>query len=186
MIDMLSLGVQLIWNLVTRVEENVMRTFGQSDLTSFQMSRFVETYIRGCQDHAGSNMQDMQNILNGSLLDNEQDGEPVILQDEEQFPDEGLTDDEWNHHLLLEEPTGSMFTTNVQVFSDSVFCTGRGALDPVSASKSWDEKAEAIMKSDNHGTCVRVAHQCKDCTSCKKSCRRLGARLRVFQTGSSS
>ena len=50
MINMLSLGVQLIWNLVTRVEENVMRTFGQSDLTSFQMSRFVETYIRGCQD----------------------------------------------------------------------------------------------------------------------------------------
>ena len=55
---------------------------------SFQMSRSVETNSRGCHT------QDMLNILTGSLLENEQDGESVILRDEETCSGECLTDDD--------------------------------------------------------------------------------------------
>ena len=58
------------------------------------MSTSVETYIRGCQDDSFSSTQD---ILNGSVLQHEQEGEPVITRDEEQFSDDGLTDDEWKN-----------------------------------------------------------------------------------------
>ena len=51
-------------------------------------------------------MQDSLNILTGSLLENEQDGDPVMMRDEEQLSDEGLTDDEWKKHLFVEEPVG--------------------------------------------------------------------------------
>ena len=37
-----------------------------------------------------------------------------------------------------------------------------------------------------NGTCVRVTHQCNDCTSCKNSCREPDTNLINFQTGSSS
>ena len=36
------------------------------------------------------------------------------------FSGEGLTDDEWKHHIPFVEPTGSMLTSNVHVFSNSV------------------------------------------------------------------
>ena len=48
------------------------------------MSRSVETYIR------------FSDIFTGSLLENEQDEEPVVMRDGGQFPDEGLTHDERN------------------------------------------------------------------------------------------
>ena len=52
----------------------------------------------------------MLNILIGSLLENEQDGEPVIVHDDETFSCECLTDGEWcsstvcavGDHVLLE------------------------------------------------------------------------------------
>ena len=50
----------------------------------------------------------MLNILSGSILENEQDGEPVILRDS----GECVTDGEWTHHLLLEDPIGSMPHSN--------------------------------------------------------------------------
>ena len=67
-------------------------------IASFQMSRSVQTCIRGCQDFSFSNTQDILNILTGSLLGNEQNGEQVILREEEQFSDEGLTDGEWKNY----------------------------------------------------------------------------------------
>ena len=36
----------------------------------------------------------MMNILGGSLLENEQNGDPVIMRDTEQYSHESLTDDE--------------------------------------------------------------------------------------------
>ena len=60
--------------------------------------------------------------------EHEQDEDPVILRDEETIPRKGLADGEWNHHLLLEEPSGSMLTATVHIFSDSVFCTGASDL----------------------------------------------------------
>ena len=83
--------------------------------------------------------------------------------------------------------TVSMRTAEVHVFSDSVFSTSPGALNSVSASKSGEQEPEAVMKSDTckktettlqvcrltlNGTCVRVTHVCKYCTSCKDSCWR--------------
>ena len=50
------------------------------------------------------------NILSGSLLQIEQDEEPVIMRDEDQFSDEGPTDDEWKDHHKSEQPIGSMLT----------------------------------------------------------------------------
>ena len=72
------------------------------------------------------------------------------------------------------------------VFSDCIFCTSPGALDPTRASINWEKNAEAVMKSDTcknrqtlqvsrltlNGTCVRVTHQHKYCASCENSCRR--------------
>ena len=49
--------------------------------TQFQMSRIVETYTRSCQNSSLSNTQEIRNILIGSLFENEQGGEPVILHD---------------------------------------------------------------------------------------------------------
>ena len=69
------------------------------------------------------NTQDILNISIGSVLEHEQDEEPVIKRDETQFSDEGLTDGEWKKHLLLEELIGSMFSAKVRVFSNSMFCT---------------------------------------------------------------
>ena len=77
----------------------------------------------------------MLNIVTGSLLHSEQDGEPVLLRDEETLSGEGLTDGEWKNHLLLGESIGSMLTAKVHVFADSVFCTGPSASNAVSASK---------------------------------------------------
>ena len=110
-LKLLSLGVKLLPNLATRFEEILMNTFGQINSMSFpvniatsciflrdcmwasiiQMSRSVDIGIRGCQKFYFSNTQDILNILTGSILENEQDGEPVILCDEERFSGEGLT-----------------------------------------------------------------------------------------------
>ena len=90
-------------------------------------------------------------------------------------------------------------SAKVHVFSDTVFCTGPGALDLISASQIVEQKAEAVMKSgkrkkqkrhcrsvDWHCMArVLVTHLCKYCTSYKNSCRRPGTHLRFFQTGSS-
>ena len=106
-INLLSVGVKLVPNLVTRVEEHLEKNVGR--LTHFpvntatwcifardcmwaslQMSRSVETCITGCQNSAFSNAQDMPNFLTGSLFENEQSEEPVLLRDEGQFSCEGL------------------------------------------------------------------------------------------------
>ena len=82
------------------------------------------------------------------FLKNEQDGEAVMLRDEETCSGKCWTDGEWENHLLLEEPIGGMLTAKLHVFSGSVFCIGPGALDPTSASTFLEKKAEAIIKSD--------------------------------------
>ena len=64
-----------------------------------QISRY--TCISGCQNYSFSNTQDILNILTGSFLENEWDGEPAILRDEERCSGECLTDGEWKNHLLL-------------------------------------------------------------------------------------
>ena len=48
--------------------------------------------------------------------------------------------DEWESHPILEEPIGSMLTANVH--------TGP-AMDPLSASKILEKKAEAVRKRDS-------------------------------------
>ena len=42
-----------------------------------------------------------------------------------------------------------MLTARVHVFSDSVFCTGPGALEPTTASKKWEKKADDDMKNNS-------------------------------------
>ena len=114
MTNLLSPGVKLLPNLVARIEENLMRKFGNLNLSSspvntatcciiagdcmwasFQKSRAVDTCIRCCQKHSFPNTQDTLNILIGSILENEQGGEPVILRDEEKFVSECLIDVAW-------------------------------------------------------------------------------------------
>ena len=71
------------------------------------------------------------------LNENEQDGDPVVVRDGEQFPGGCLADGERENHLSLEDPIGSMLTAKVHVFSDSVLCTfSRCSGDSVSASKN--------------------------------------------------
>ena len=52
------------------------------------------------------------------------------------------------HHLLFEEPLGSVFTA-VHVFSESVFCKDPDALGASSASEIWTKKFEAAKKSNS-------------------------------------
>ena len=75
-------------------------------------------------------------------LKNEQSEEPVRLCDECEFAAESLADDKWKNHLLFGEPMGSMLTAEVHAFSDSVLCTGPGALAANSASDIWKKKTE--------------------------------------------
>ena len=49
---------------------------------SFSTSRADDSCIKGCQNSCFSNTQDILNIVTGNLLENEQDGEPVILHDQ--------------------------------------------------------------------------------------------------------
>ena len=77
-INLLSVGVKLIPNLVTRVEEHLMETSGKLDWTntatwcifardcmwaSLQMSRSDETCFRVCQKCSFSITHDIPNIL---------------------------------------------------------------------------------------------------------------------------
>ena len=91
----------------------------------------------------------MLNILTGSLLVNEQDEPTVVISYEQQFSAEGLTDDSWNNHLLLEEPIGSMLTAKAHVFSDTVSRRGLGVLHPSSASKLANRWQKQSCNSDN-------------------------------------
>ena len=152
-----------------------------------------QSYIKGCQNCSISKLPDILSILIGCLLEDEQEGEPVIVRDE-QFSDEGLTDDEWKNHVLLEETIGSMVTAK------SACLLRLGALDPTSASNKGKESIKChekvtIATTDTtlqvrqltlNGTCVLVTRLCKHCMSCKNSFRRPGTNLKVFQTGSSS
>ena len=79
---MLSTGLKLRPNFVTRIEEHLKKTFGKLNMfkfevntaawctfardcmrASFHMSRSVDTCIRGCQNHSFPKTQDILNIL---------------------------------------------------------------------------------------------------------------------------
>ena len=107
---------------------------------SFHMSRSVE----------------MEVFLKMSRTENQ-----LPLRDEETCSGACLTCGEWKNHLL-EEPTGSMLTARVHVFSESVFCTGPGAFDSVSASKFSERMPKAVMKSDTCNTRNDIAAQSID------------------------
>ena len=103
-------GIKLLSSLVRRIEENLKNNFGNLNLTnfpvntsvwcifardcmwtSFKMSRSVETCSIDCQNNAFLNKQGITNIVIGSLFENEQDGELVIVRDEETLSGECLT-----------------------------------------------------------------------------------------------
>ena len=151
---------------------------------SFQVSRSFGTCIRDCQNYSFSTTQVILNTLTGSLLENEQHGEPGILRAKKDFQATG----EWEHHLFLEEPIGSMLTAKVHSFSDSVFSTSPGALDPANASQIWEHKAEAAMNNDNcksrmtlperrmtsNGTYVLETHRCRYCKTLQQFISEIG------------
>ena len=87
--------------------------------------------ITGCQHCSFSTTEDILNILTGNVLVHEQDGQPV-LRDEEIFSGECLTDGKRKNNLWLEVPNPSMFTATVRVFSDSIFITGPDSLESTS------------------------------------------------------
>ena len=104
------------------------------------MSRSVETSF--------SNTQDILNILTGSLLENEQDGEPVTFRNEQIFQ---ATAWQMNGQIIyysksrlgacpLQQCMSSLTKFYVQV---------PGAFDPTSASKFLEQMAETLMKSDS-------------------------------------
>ena len=100
-----------------------------------------------------------------SLLDDEQDGESVIVRDEEPFSDEGLTVNGRIQSVLQK----MVKRRQKYMKSDS--------------SKNRNDVAGQSIDIEWH-VCTGVA--CRYCTSYKSSCRRPGTNLTVFQTGSSS
>ena len=113
---------------MTRVEDDLKKTIGTLDLTYFpvNMSRIVETYTR--------------DILNGSLLENEQSEDPVILRDGGQSSGEGLTDGEWENIFT----DGKHVHGNSAVSSQTQTSALVLALDVSSAFDMWKKKAEAV------------------------------------------
>ena len=112
--NLVSTGVKLIPNSVTRVEENLKKTFGKRicqifsrhcNLVNFrtrlhvgivpteQISRDLHQRLSDLflLEYAGPT----EHILTGSLVDNEKHGEPIMTRNEEHFSDEGLIDGEW-------------------------------------------------------------------------------------------
>ena len=87
----------------------------------------------------------------------------------------------------------SLFTARDHVFSDSVFCTGLGASDSVSATKIWNrwqkqsrtvptaktEMSLQVSRLTLDGTCVWVTHWRNHCTSYNTSCPKPGMSLRI-------
>ena len=92
-------------------------------MTSFQMGRSIEKYIRACQNFSCSHTYDILNILTGSILENRHDEEPVIMRVEEQFSDEGLAHDEWSNHLKKNSKSRleACQLQKAYVFSDPLF-----------------------------------------------------------------
>ena len=82
-----------------------------------------------------------------------------FLNDGGLFSGQGLTRDEWKTHLLLQGANGKP-TAKMRVFSDSVFCTGPGASNPISASKETGKRScknrnNITSQSKNlNGTCL--------------------------------
>ena len=124
---------------------------------SFQMRRSIEIYIRGCQNCSFSNTQDILSILTGSLHD-------MSRRCEGQFSAEGLTEDElekssitrradWKHAL-----TAAQSACRLRLG----FLHRSEAMDPNSASKVWEKKAEAVMKSDTCKNRNDIAGQSTD------------------------
>ena len=77
------------------------------------------------------------------------------------------------NHQLFKEPIGTTVTAEAHVFSDYVFCRGLGALDPTSASKICEKKAEDGMKSA--GQSIDIGrHVCLGARQCKYGDRSKG------------
>ena len=92
------------------------------------MRRTVENTM-SCRNSSFRNTQDVLNVLNASQVKNQSYCATK----------HNLQARAWNLmngkvvFQYLEEPIGSRFLAGVRFFSDSVFCTGPGALDPISA-----------------------------------------------------
>ena len=84
-----------------------------------------------------------------------------FLRDAGQFSGEGLTDDACKKYLFFQRADGSMCTTAVHVFSDSVLRTGPGAGYEKSARDMW-KKAEHAMKSNSCKNRNHIAGQSAD------------------------
>ena len=54
-------------------------------------------------------------------VEDDEKEKPVILHDGRSCRGEGLANDEWESHLLLEDPTGSILTAKVHLFMDTQF-----------------------------------------------------------------
>ena len=101
------------------------------------MCRSIESYITGCQKSSLANTKDVLNILAAkNSIEKEHDEEPIIMRDGR-------------------EPSGSMLTSKVHVFSDACVL---GNLDSVSASETGEQNAEDVMKSDG---CKNRRRYCK-------------------------
>ena len=143
MTNLLSPGVKLLPNLVTRIGENFKQTFGNLNLTifpvntatwcifarccmwaSFQMSRSFDTCTRGCQCFSVA----LAVVSEMSRIENQ------LFCDQGRFSSERWADGEWNNHVMHEEPVEIMLTGKVRVFSDS------GLLDDTTASLFWEKQ----------------------------------------------
>ena len=147
---MLSTGVNLFPNLVTRVEESLKTTLGNLNLTFPAKPATWWIFAHDCL---------WALLSRRSLLEHEQEENRLFCAVKKV---QCLTDGEWNCHLPLEEPIGSMLSATEHVFSDSVVCTDPGASDWDSAPTTWEPKTEAVMKSDN---CKNRKRHCRsvDC-----------------------
>ena len=114
--NVLSPGVKLIQNFVTRVEERLKENFRKLRFDAHFPVNTAKgflcdpTYIRGCQKYSFSNTSGHTEHLDWKSCENERDGEPATKHDEDQFSDKGLRDDALNSHILPRASNGARQT----------------------------------------------------------------------------
>ena len=90
----------------------------------------------------------MLSILIESFVENEEEGEPVIARDEEQFPVEGLTDVEWTTHRTRRADSEHAQIQRACLLRLSVLHKSR-SIGSNGFKQVWKINAETVMKRDN-------------------------------------
>ena len=133
-----------------RNEENHVRNNGRNDHSKVPVNTFAKTLLeiigtkkallfKANKNYQYDKTQDVLNLLVESIIEMQRNEYVKLL---DNSPGTGFTDPSWNTFLCLKKNnnTGKIHLAKVHVFSDSVSCLGKQAMnDPLT---TWERKAQ--------------------------------------------